>query len=219
MDNDQAHTDLISIVELKNMKQPKEILKRFVEGKISDVELEKELSENNEVRKILKDDSLNWSDTYIKTNPFDYLTSFNIKSIDGRLNAQGAIRLFLDRIGVETIEFKKYADDYDLILDAQPSYIDADVEFIEKQILKVNRDQSRTALKKEIKQRFKEIFKFHKKPPKWIQSPAWPIRNDKPLFFIGQLEIKDCEYFHDNGAVYIFTDLDTGEDVSIKQFY
>jgi hypothetical protein len=201
------------------MIKAQEILKGFVEGTISDEELVKEISENNDVRKILKDNSLDWSDTYIKTNPLDFLTSFNIKSIDGRLNAQGAIRLLLDRIGIETIEIKKYSDDYGLILDSQPSYIDADIEFIERNILNGDREKSRTALKKEIKQRFKELFKFHKRPPRWIQSPDWPIKNYKPLFFIGQLEIKDCEYFHDNGAVYIFTDLDTGEDVAIKQFY
>jgi len=192
-----------------------ELIKGFVEGKISDNDLEAHL---DNLKLTLQDSSLSWSDTYIKTNPYDYLKSLKIKSIDGRLNAQGVLELFLKRKGITSIRYKKYSDDYDIILDSQPKYIDADVDFIERNVIPTTK-LSKGETKKLMKETFKNLFQFHKKPPKWIQSPNWPIINDKPLYFLGQLEIKDCDLFHDDGYVYIFIDQGNDKIETIKQFY
>ena len=192
-----------------------ELIKGFVEGKISDNDLEAHL---DNLKLTLQDSSLSWSDTYIKTNPYDYLKSLKIKSIDGRLNAQGVLELFLKRKGITSIRYKKYSDDYDIILDSQPKYIDADVDFIERNVIPTTK-LSKGETKKLMKETFNNLFQFHKKPPKWIQSPNWPIINDKPLYFLGQLEIKDCDLFHDDGYVYIFIDQGNDKIETIKQFY
>lgn len=192
-----------------------ETIKAFVEGRLSDKELELKLES---LKAILEDSSFSWVDTYVKTNPFDYLQSLKLKSMSGRLNAQDVLELFLQRKGISSVRFKKYSDDYDLILDSQPKYIDADTDFIERVILPTG-ERTKSETKQIMKERFKELFQFHKRQPKWIQSPNWPIRNDIPLYFLGQLDIKDCDVFHDNGSVYTFIDRETGDIESVKQFY
>lgn len=70
-----------------------------------------------------------------------------------------------------------------------------------------------------IKQRYAELFKYQTKPPQWIQHPDWLIKNDKPLFFLGQFEIKNCNLFNDDGRIYLFIDTGTGAVETVKQFY
>ena len=192
-----------------------ETIKDFVEGRLSDKELELKIEG---LKATLEDNSVSWTDTYVKTNPFHYLKTLKLTSISGRLNAQGVLELFLKRKGISSTRFKKYSDDYDLILDSQPKYIDADTDFIERVIWPTGQ-HSKSETKQIMKERFKELFQFHKRQPKWIQSPNWPIKNDKPLYFLGQLEIKDCDLFHDDGSIYIFIDKETGNIESVKQFY
>lgn len=63
------------------------------------------------------------------------------------------------------------------------------------------------------------FFKYQTKPPQWIQNPNWPIRKEKPLFFLGQMEIKKSALLHDEGKVYLFIDPETGNIETVKQFY
>jgi hypothetical protein len=44
---------------------------------------------------------------------------------------------------------------------------------------------------------------------------VWIVKNDKPMFFIGQLELNN-EISHDTSAVYIFLDQETGEIETVK---
>lgn len=194
-------------------------IKAYVEGSVSPADLEQAVFNDVELQKTLEDDSLDWSGTYIDTNPYDYLCINNITSISGRMNAQGVLQLFLDKKGKEYNSFAKYANDYELVLDCQPKYIDADVGFIEKHILNVDGSKSKAQIKKEIKNRFRDLFQSQKKPPRWIQSPQWPIVDEKPLFFMGQIVIKDCQFYHDDGEMYIFINPEHMEEVVIKQFY
>jgi hypothetical protein len=201
------------------MDKELQLLKDFVEGTLDEIELENQLSINEKLSVTLKDESISWANTYVKTNPYDYLMELNIRSISGRMNAQGVLKLFLDRKGIKTGEYKKYLDDYNLIIGSQPDYVDADAGFIERMILPADRSKSTGEIKKQIKAKYQTLFVYHKRPPKWIQQPKWPIKNDKPFYFLGQLEINDCELFHDNGCIYIFIDKENGNVELIKQFY
>ncbi|WP_395321849.1 hypothetical protein [Variovorax sp. UC74_104] len=55
-----------------------------------------------------------------------------------------------------------------------------------------------------LRQRILELFKYVNQPPRWLQSPAWPIGDAGPLVFLGQFPVAD--YFHDEAAVYVFHD-------------
>jgi len=203
------------------MEEALNFLKEFVEGKISGTELETALSENSRLEGVLSDDSLNWAGTYVSdTTPFLYLAELNLKTIVGCYNAQGLIQLFLTKKGISFSENKVYEERYSLILETQPKYIDADMVFVEKCILPAAEGlKVKSEIKQTIKERFKELFRYHTKPPRWIQSPQWVIKEDQPLFFLGQFEIKDCQLFRDNGFVYLFVNGENGAIETVKQFY
>ncbi|GIK67662.1 MAG: hypothetical protein BroJett018_54560 [Chloroflexota bacterium] len=41
--------------------------------------------------------------------------------------------------------------------------------------------------------------------PRWIQSGLWPFHNEKPMIFVGQIDIpKSVGKFHDDTSFYIF---------------
>lgn len=202
------------------MQDEIQFLKDFVEGKISGQDFERQLYTHSELEKLLSDSAINWKGSYLQdTTPFLYLAEQNYKDPAGQLNAQGTIRLFLERKGIKVTETSKYSHDYHLLLRTSPKYIDADLNFIEKHILPEDKNLSKAGQEQYIKQRYTELFRYQTKPPKWIQNPEWPIQNNSPLFFLGQIEIKRCDLFHDDGNVYLFIDPKTGVIETIKQFY
>ncbi len=202
------------------MENEIKILTDFVEGVISPEVLEKYIFENSNFEELLSDKTINLQGTYLaRTNVYFFLMELNLKSLDGVLNAQGALELFLTRKGINFKASKKYKDEYSLILSTQPKYIDADMNFIEKYILPNDMTKSKLELKKHIKENFSRLFMYETKPPKWIQNAEWIIKNNKPLFFLGQLDIKNNDIFHDDGAVYIFIDQETGQIETITQLY
>jgi len=197
-----------------------QILKDFVENTISEKDFEQQLYTNPDLEKILSDPSIAWQGTYLQdTNPFLYLAEQDYKSSVGKLNAHGTVKLFLSKIGVEFTSSTQYSDEYNLILSTSPKYIDAEPDFIEKYILPEDKTLSKTDQKLYMKQRYAELFKYQTKPPQWIQNPNWPIKNNKPLFFLGQIAIKNGDIFHDNGGVYLFADPETGTIETVTQFY
>lgn len=196
-----------------------QILKEFVEGKISDQDFEQHLYTNPALEMRLSDPAIHWNGTYLQnTTAFLYLIGQNYKNAEGRLNALETVKLFLGKIGIEVKTSTQHSE-YDLILNTSPKYVDAEPDFIEKYILSQDKTLSKADQKQYIKQRYAELFKYQSKPPKWIQNADWPIKNDCPLFFLGQIEIKKGDLFHDNGNVYLFIDPETGTVETVKQLY
>jgi hypothetical protein len=196
-------------------------LKDFVEGRMKGVELEAALVGNPALEILLSDDSLNWTGTYIShTTPFLYLVELNLKTIVGCYNAQGLVQLFLTKKGIAFSMYQGYEECHSLMLEMQPKYIDADMVFVEKYILPAAEGlRGKAEIKQAIKARFNELFRYHTKAPKWIQSPQWMIKKDQPLFFLGQFEIKDCQLFRDNGFAYLFVNGENGAIETVNQFY
>ena len=197
-----------------------EILLKFVAGEITVQEFENELYTNAELEKLLRK-STDWDGTFVgnsATNLYDYLIAINYSHRNGTINAIGALELYFTKEGISYPKKNKHLDFYNLILDSQPKYLDVDTQFIEKYICPKIENQTKLELKKTIRSNFEKYFKFQSKPPRWIQNPAWIIQNEKPLFFIGQLDLKN-DLFHDNGAVYVFLNEETKEIETIKQFY
>jgi hypothetical protein len=99
---------------------------------------------------------------------------------------------------------------------AWPSWLDVDSKFLQNHILaQAPIGLKKAALVKWIKARLSELFTFAAKPPHWLQSPQWPIRDAKPLVFLGQIAVK--YYFHDAAAVFVFYDPMAGECVTVLQ--
>ncbi|HZZ79527.1 MAG TPA: hypothetical protein VFE62_13480 [Gemmataceae bacterium] len=140
-------------------------------------------------------------------------------TLGGLVNSEGIIENFLRQAEVSFQAVKRFGSLHRLILAALPAYLDPPMEFLVEKIVPADDAMSETQKKKVIKERLKEYFKCAEKPPKWIQNADWPIRDGKPLFFVGQLAINASELFHDKGAVYVFFDPAKGSFETVAQFY
>ena len=184
------------------------------------------LSKNSAFEQLLDDAKELPKPSYITkdgcTNTYHYLLNLKPIIMNHRLsyalNAQGALEQFLNRRGIAYISTDKYRKLYELLLDAQPSWLDVDMEYFQTQVLALAPiDLKKVALKKWLREKLKELFKFVSKPPHWIQNPQWPIQDCRPLVFLGQFALKD--YFHDNAAVYVFHNKESGECKTVIQVY
>jgi len=154
------------------------------------------------------------------TNFFQKLhNGANRTSLGGLVNSEGIIEQFLGKAEVPFKPLKRYGNLYSLILSAVPNYVDPPVEFITQKILPADQTLSDTAKKKLTKQRVKELFRYTDKPPRWIQGADWPIRDGRPLIFVGQIAVDAPELFHDKGAVFVFFDPSGGGFETVAQFY
>lgn len=60
------------------------------------------------------------------------------------------------------------------------------------------------ALQTALKAAITRDFRYLKAPPKWLQGPEWPLADDVPMVFVGQLDIRGLG--HDIGQAYLFFD-------------
>src|SRR5262249_116361 len=100
------------------------------------------------------------------------------KSLGGLVNSEGIIEAFLEKAEISFHAAKRFGNAYSLILKTVPNYLDPPDDFMTKKIIPSDPSLSDAQKKKLIKDRLKEYFKYVDKPPKWIQNPAWPIRDD-----------------------------------------
>jgi len=191
----------------------------FVEGRITGKEFEQKLYSDPAIETLFKDASLHWHDTYIKSNPYDFLIGLDYDSPGGVLNAQGAVEFFLTKRNISFKRTPVYSEFYDLLLSAQPKWVHVDTTYLKDRILPEAGDRKGKPLKEWLKGRLKELFRFNKKPPKWIQSPKWPIGENGPMYFLGQIKIEDCELFHDEAAAYLFLDPISGATKTVIQVF
>ena len=198
-----------------------EIILQFIAGEIDTATFENALYSDPALEELLRDPSINWSGTYIVsqvTDLYEYLIMQNYSRLDDKVNVIGALELFLQKKGIKYSKGDANLELYGLMLDTQPKYIDVNSAFFEKHILPSDRNMTKAELKKTIRENYIKHFKYQTKPPLWLQNPDWIIKNDKPLFFIGQLKLVN-DIFHDDGAVYVFLDAETGDIETVKQFY
>ncbi len=190
----------------------------FVEGKISGAEFEEVFYNEEGLKSLLSDPSLGWGDTYIETNPYDFILTQNAESLLGALNIQDAPELFLKKKNIDCNPTRKYSDCHNLLLDCQPDWVDIDGEYFMNYIMPIKHNMKEDELKKYLKEKIRTKFRYFKKPPNWIQSAnQWPIRNNEPLVFVGSIKVEKSDYFHDSGIVYIFFDPSTKSFESLLQ--
>jgi hypothetical protein len=150
-------------------------------------------------------------------NTYEFLMTLDLTKLGDALNAQGALQQFMDRRRIAYVRTDEYSSLHSLLIEAQPAWLDVDTEFLRTQVLAHAPELKKTALKAWVRGTLVEMFRFAAKPPRWIQSPGWPIEGNRPLVFLGQFAVKD--YFHDEAAVYVFHDPETGECRTVIQVY
>ena len=183
-----------------------ERLRKFVCGDMSVPDFEEMLYHEPEIETLL---SAERAPQYCHsgTTVYHYLIALDYNDPGDVLNAQGALIEVLSRHGVAVKPSSVPLDEYNLLLLAQPSWLDADSRYLAELLAKA--PQGLGEKRKEwLQKKILEVFRFVRQPPEWLQSPSWPIGKSGPLVFLGQFDLDG--YFHDTATVYVFHDPATG---------
>jgi hypothetical protein len=164
---------------------------------------------------LLADDPNLPSTTYVGPSVFLYLLGLDWSDAGDVVNAQGALSSWLERHSIPHTCSTEARELFGILLDAQPRWLDVDTKWLQDEILAKSGGLTGTKLKKWIREELLRRFRYVSKPPKWIQSPSWPIGPNGPLVFLGQLEVP--KHFHDAAAVYVFHDPVSKECKTIVQ--
>jgi hypothetical protein len=203
------------------------ILTDFVEGKITFSDFWSVFLNNPTIESYLKNDPTLEKGSYIGSNTYDFIMTEGTQKFGkkvgwertgSQLNIFGAVCQHLSRKGIPFIETNIYKERYNLLLDCQPSWLDIDESFLFDEIIKkAPAGVKKSELKKWIKNRIKEMFRYASSPPRWIQNPGWPIIDNRPSVFLCQQNINN--YFHDSATVYVFIDEDSKEIHTVLQVF
>lgn len=146
---------------------------------------------------------------------FHYLLELDFDDPGDVLNGVGICAFLLDARGISYVASLAASSLVDALARAQPKWLDVDSGYLATQLLPHADGRTGRVLVEWLREQLLQRFRFVSKPPKWIQSPAWPIVAGVPLVFLGQLSVRD--YFHDQGAVFVFHDPATGTCVTVVQ--
>jgi hypothetical protein len=185
----------------------------FVRGEMRSPDFEQRLYHTPELEGLL---SLEPPPLYCDsgTTLFEYLIGLDYADPGDVLNARGALAEALAKRGLVVEPSEAALGDFDLILSAQPAWLDADPKYLAA-LLADAPEGTREERGHWLLQKILHMFRYVTKPPHWLQSPAWPIRDSGPLVFLGQIKVE--EYFHDTAAAYVFHDPATGESLTLVQ--
>ncbi len=210
----------------KNKKEEYiQVMKEYVEGKININEIKKLIEHNETFIELLK---TRFDFERIAYKRYDYnIYNYLIKECPIENNwdtveIRAAVYIefirYLKWFNIPyDASYTKYDDDYDYMLDIQPSWLDINDTYgiFDKIIEEVPKDISKTKKIAYGKAKLKELFKYDKTYPRWIQAPEWPIINGKPLVFSHQSKEKK----DDERVYYYFYDPDTKEETVVMQMY
>ena len=207
---------------MENKMDKKIVIEEYLQGNISYNDFLKSL--DKELIDIL---NKRYSDA-IKNNIFSYSTYTHYETFQKLLNHSLSISdVFCKKYSVYDIVYKcfgennikyfeKYKKNYEIALDAIPEYLASDEasEYIEREIIdKLPIHLSESKRKKYVKDRCKTLFCLEKNHyPHWVQESEWPIKNGKPLRYIGSKRSGDLVQF-------IFDEIETKKQVIIEQYY
>ncbi|RZI59613.1 MAG: hypothetical protein EOP14_04135 [Pseudomonas sp.] len=190
-------------------------LSDFASGKTPASEFEQQLYNDRDIETLLSAES---APRFCQTGTtlFHYLIGLDLGDPGHVLNAQDAVVSLLDKLGVKIALAGTSTAEYALLLDAQPHWLDADVKFLAL-LLDAAPDLPSKQRKVWFRQRILELFKYAKQPPRWLQSPVWPIGDAGPFVFLGQFPV--ANYFHDKAEVYVFHDQAKDVFTTLVQHY
>lgn len=196
-------------------------MKDFVEGTMDIETFKYEFDSNSIIKETLRNDPLCPKGTHYllpdDKNVVRVLEKQNWLQKGDQLTVWGEIRKFLLRYNYPCVPTKYYEDRYSFLVDIQPNWLDiTDEDFLNEQIVtKVPEGLSKTKRIQWCKARLKEMFRYDKSYPRWVQSPEWPILDGKPLVFKTQMMDKNDMERVD----FVFYDPDTEAEHIVTQWY
>lgn len=205
------------------MEHELEVIVDYVEGKLDISDFREEFLNNRKLKQLLSDRVEIACYKHYNYNIYDYLC----RQVDPRVNSWNNIyaryivwfnlRTFLSYNKIPFQDFSKYDEDYSFLLEIQPSWLDLtdDRGIFDRIIAEAPKDLSKAKRIQWCKNQLKELFRYDKTYPRWIQDPEWPIVDGKPLVFARQERAgKD-----DERTFYYFYDPETGEQTIVTQSY
>lgn len=187
----------------------------FVEGRMSPAEFSDWLYNNKSAEATLSPEEDIPPYATPGNNLFLYLIGLNLRTPSSLLNAQDAISKFLSKKGVVHEKSKSFLMTYSALLRAQPKWLDIP-DFYLQILVKEAREKEGKELDAWLRGAILDRFRYLKTPPKWIQSPQWLFEGERPLIFVGQLDISGLQ--HDSSQLYIFYDPDISRFITLSQF-
>ncbi|MDR1795820.1 MAG: hypothetical protein LBR25_10535 [Erysipelotrichaceae bacterium] len=195
--------------------RPLETIKGFVQGSLSVREFERVLYSDPQLETYLQSEVIQkYFPPIVKGDMYLYLIEQNYKQPGNILNAQSVLADFLKIKGEKFKRSTKYSDLHNLMLEVQPAWLNIADDFFQE-LLDKHEGKSGAALKNALKNDIKKLFRYVKKPPKWLQEAIWPLENGTPLLFIGELDISTLR--HDTATAYVFFNEKQGDYQIIEQ--
>ncbi|TFY84381.1 hypothetical protein DYL61_31140 [Pseudomonas nabeulensis] len=179
-----------------------DIIKKFVEGSISPKDFEQKVYEDSAVEALLKGE-INLPAYVAEPDLYTYAISQDYQSLECIYNLQTLLSDVLNKKSVAHTVEKKYENLFNLTLKVQPKWLSLPSDYL-SQLIEDQKNLSPKALQAWLKEKIKTDFRCLKTPPKWLQSPQWPVEDGKPMIFVGQLDISELS--HDNAQAYLFFD-------------
>ncbi len=195
----------------------------YVEGRMSIVEFQRLFYTSRELRNTLNRRVCKWY-TYLSKYGFNLLKLFenhydyknkSWNTIGNKVGIQLFLMLFLEDFNIEYQKYTKYEEDHEFLISIQPSWLNTDSDILDFIVHEMPQGLSKSKRIALGKQRVKELFRYDKTYPRWIQGAEWPIVNGKPLVFSHQERDKTIG---DDITKYYFYDPDTNEQVIVEQF-
>jgi hypothetical protein len=182
--------------------QPVDMVKAYVEGELDFAVFQQNVENNPELQRFLEIQS--FKPAYVEQeNLLLYL--FDLKpSAGSNLDARDALSKLLIDLGIDHKTNLASDEDYSLVLQAMPEWVDPEDEYITQLIASIPSSENRPNRLKAMKAVIVKDFCHLKKPPRWLQSAKWPMANDMPMIFVGQLSLGNL--LHDDAQVFIFVD-------------
>ncbi len=179
-----------------------DIIKQFVEGRISPQAFEQHLHADTALQALLEGER-NLPTYVAEPDLYLYLISQDYQSLEGIYNVQTLLSEWLDRQGVAHLVDNSHQHRFTLALKGQPKWVSLPSVYIDRFMAGHGALDPR-ALQSALKEAIKRDFRCLKAPPKWLQAPEWPLADDMPMVFVGQLDISGLG--HDVGQAYLFFD-------------
>lgn len=193
---------------------PMDQVKDFVEGRLLPGSFWELLCNNEDLKKVFIGIKPIPPYTSHSSGIFEYLLERDFSSLRDLVNSQNLLSKFLLEKGIPHTVSDVLLKKMDIIQKAQPKWLYLTPDYIDT-LLSEAGDIKGNDLLVWLKTALQERFKCLAAPPKWLQSPNWPIVDSKPLCFIGQLDV--TKLHHDKSQLYVFFNEDLKSFVTIVQ--
>ena len=198
------------------MSEELQTIVNFVEGRINAHQLEAAFyTKSSEFEGLLDQDPDLPPYHYASPSVYLFIIQQDFGDPGDVLSIHGSLSDYLQRNGISSSPTSICSDFYTLLLQSQPHWLSADMKYLAALVEEAD-GRNGEGLKQWLHAELLKRFRCLGSPPDWIQDPpVWPMSDDGPLFFLGQMSIEG--YFHDVAAAYVFHNRRSGHCETLIQ--